>query len=212
MDYLYRTCGATLLESFYALFHYLSKHVPWANFSPQIRWKWSLKTILNLTVSSRDKSNGLNSRKVFQRGSAVKMHFQIQGWEDPLGVSQLVSSGAQLCLTLCDPMNQASLSITKPWSLPKPMSIELVMPSSHLILSPPLLLLPSIFPSIRVFFKWVSSSHQVAKVLEFQTSVLPMNIQDWYPLGWTGWIALQSKDCQESSPTPHLKSQYNIVK
>ena len=51
---------------------------------------------------------------------------------------------------------------------PKPMSIEPVMPSNYLILCHPLLLLPSIFPSIRVFFKWVSSLHQVAKVLEFQ--------------------------------------------
>ena len=46
---------------------------------------------------------------------------------------------------------QASLSITNSWSLPKPMSIESVMPSNHLILCRPLLLLPSIFPSIRVF-------------------------------------------------------------
>ena len=37
-------------------------------------------------------------------------------------------------------------------------------------------------------------------------SVLPMNTQDWSPLGWTGWISLQSKDSQESSPTPQLKS------
>ena len=45
-------------------------------------------------------------------------------------------------------------------------------------------------------FKWVSSSHQVAKVLEFQlqTSVLPMNTQDSSPLGWTGWISLQSRE------------------
>ena len=45
-------------------------------------------------------------------------------------------------------------------------------------------------------FQWVSSSHQVAKVLEFElhsASVLPMNIQDWFPLGWTGLISLQSK-------------------
>ena len=46
---------------------------------------------------------------------------------------------------------QASLSITNSWSPPKPMSIESVMPSNHLILCRPLLLLPSIFPSIRVF-------------------------------------------------------------
>ena len=44
------------------------------------------------------------------------------------------------------------------------------------------------------FFQWVSSSHQVAKVLvSASASVLPMNIQNWSPLGWTGWISLQSK-------------------
>ena len=61
--------------------------------------------------------------------------------------------------------HQASLSITNSWSLLKLMSIESVMPSNHLTLCRPLLLLPSIFPSIRVL-KWVSSLHQVAKVLE----------------------------------------------
>ena len=60
------------------------------------------------------------------------------------------------------------LSITNPRSLLKLMSIESVMPSNHLILCRPLLFLPSIFPSIRVFFQWVSSLHQMAKVLEFQ--------------------------------------------
>ena len=64
------------------------------------------------------------------------------------------SSVTQSCPTLCDPMNSstpASLSITNSWSSPKPMPIELVMPSNHFILSHPLLLLPSIFPIIRVF-------------------------------------------------------------
>ena len=82
------------------------------------------------------------------------------------------SSVAQSCLTLCNPMNctcQASLSITNSWSLPKLTSIESVMPSSHLILCPPLFLLPSIFPRIRVFSNdHVNSSREVAKVLEFQ--------------------------------------------
>ena len=59
------------------------------------------------------------------------------------------SSAAQSCLTLCNPM--ASMSITNPWSLLKLMSIELVMPSNHLILIYSLFLLPSIFTSIRVF-------------------------------------------------------------
>ena len=63
---------------------------------------------------------------------------------------------------------QASLSITNFRSLLKLMSIELVMPSSHLILYRPLLLLPSIPPQHQSLFQWVNSSHEVAKVLEFQ--------------------------------------------
>ena len=63
------------------------------------------------------------------------------------------SSGTQLCLTLWDPMDCSTpgfLVHTNSWSLLKLMSIESVMPSNHLILCHPLLLLPSIFPSIRV--------------------------------------------------------------
>ena len=63
---------------------------------------------------------------------------------------------------------QAFLSITNSQSLLKHMSIKSVRPSNHLILCHPLLLLPSIFPSIRVFSSEASSSHQVAKVLELQ--------------------------------------------
>ena len=62
---------------------------------------------------------------------------------------------------------QASLSITNSQSSPKLMSIELVLPSSHLILCRPLLLLPPIPPRISLF-QWVNCSHEVAKVLEFQ--------------------------------------------
>ena len=90
--------------------------------------------------------------------------------------------------------HQASLSITISWSLLKIMSIELVMPSNHLILCRPLLL-PSIFPSIRVF-----SSEPILHIFGGQStgvsasaSLLPMHIQDWFPLGWTGWISMQSK-------------------
>ena len=90
---------------------------------------------------------------------------------------------------------QASPSITNSRSLLKLMSIESVMPSSYLILCLPLLLLPPIPSSIRVFYNesalrirwpkyWPSSP---------SASILPMNTQDWSPLGWTGWIALQSK-------------------
>ena len=71
---------------------------------------------------------------------------------------------------------QASQSITNSQSPPKPKSIVSVIPSNHLFLCHPLLLLPSIFLSLRVF-----------------SNDLPMNTQDWYPLGWTGWISLQFK-------------------
>ena len=103
-------------------------------------------------------------------------------------------SHVRLFATLWTTACQASLPITNSWSLPKLMSLESVIPSNHLILCCPLLLLPWLFPSIRVFSNesvlciswpnyWVSAS----------TSVLPKNIQDWCPLGWTGWISLQSK-------------------
>ena len=62
-----------------------------------------------------------------------------------------VASRVRLFATPWTAACQASLSITNCWSPPKPMSIESVMPSNHLILCHPLLLLPSIFPSIRVF-------------------------------------------------------------
>ena len=89
---------------------------------------------------------------------------------------------------------QASLSITNSQSLLKLMSIESVMPSNHLILYCPLLLLPWIFPSNRSFqmTRFFTSGGQSIGV-SASTSVLLMNIQDWSPLGWTRWISLQSK-------------------
>ena len=79
---------------------------------------------------------------------------------------------------------QASLSIISSWNLPKPMSIESVMPSNHYILCYPLLLLPSIFSSIRVFSSESAFRIRWPKYWSFSfTSVLPMNIQDWSPLG-----------------------------
>ena len=78
----------------------------------------------------------------------------------------------------------------------KLMFIKLVMPSSHLILCHPLLLLPSNFPSIRVFsnefWKTLPSGGQSIGV-SASASVLPMNIQDLFPLGLTGLISLQSR-------------------
>ena len=89
---------------------------------------------------------------------------------------------------------QDSLSITNSRSSLKLMSIESVMPSSHLILCRPLLLLPPTLPASESFsmsqlFAWGGQSTEVSALASF----LPKNTQDWFPLGWTGWISLQSK-------------------
>ena len=98
---------------------------------------------------------------------------------------------------LCDPMDcrcQGSLSITNFWSLLKLMSIESVVPSNHLILCCPLLLLPSIFPSIRVFFNESVFHIRWPKYWSFSFSITPSKeYSGWFPLGWTGWISLLSK-------------------
>ena len=104
-------------------------------------------------------------------------------WEIPDNYTSVQPlSHVRLFVTPWTAPHQASLSITNSWSLFKLMSIELVMPSNHLILCPPLLVLPSIFPSIRVF------SNESALCIGGQSirvsasaSVFPMNIQDWFP-------------------------------
>ena len=90
---------------------------------------------------------------------------------------------------------QASLSITSSWSLLKLSSIESVMPSNHLILRRPLLLPLSIFPSIRGFSNESVLCIRWPKIIgvSASASVLPMNIQDWFPLGLTSWISLPYK-------------------
>jgi len=123
------------------------------------------------------------------------------------------SEVAQSCPTLCDPVDCSppgssvhgilqvrilewiavsfSRGSSQPWSLLKFMSIESVMLSNHLILCHPLLLLPSIFPSIRVFPKELALCIRQPNI-EASASVPPMNIQGWFPLEFTGLISLQS--------------------
>ena len=88
------------------------------------------------------------------------------------------SSVSQSCLTLCEPMDcshQASFSFTISQSLLKLMSIELVMPSNHLILCYPLLLLPSVLPSIRVFSNESALCIRWPKHWSFSFSISPSN-------------------------------------
>ena len=107
-----------------------------------------------------------------------------------------LNSLAQSCSTLCDPMNHNTPGLPVYHQL-----LESTQTHVHwvgdAIQTPHPLSSPS--PALNLsqhqgLFKWVSSLNQVAKVFEFvSTSVLLMNTQDWSPLGWTGWISLQSR-------------------
>ena len=120
-----------------------------------------------------------------------------------MGSSVQFSSVAQSCLTLCDPMNrstpwitahQASLSINNSQSLLKPMSIEAVMPSNHLILCHPLLLPPSIFPGIRVFSNELVLLIRWSKYWSFSFSISPSNQYSWlisFRIDWFDLLAVQ---------------------
>ena len=112
----------------------------------------------------------------------------------PLIVVAQSLSHVQLFATPWTAAYQASMSFTTFQSLLKLMSIKSMMPSNSLILCCPLLLLSSVFPSIRVFsnesvlcIRWLSIGASASG------SVLPMNIQGWFSLGLTGWISLLSK-------------------
>ena len=102
---------------------------------------------------------------------------------------------------------QASLSITNARSSLRLTSIESVMPSRHLILCHPLLLLPSIPPSISLF-QWVNSSHEVAKVLEFQLQHYSFQRNPRADLLQNGLVGspCSLRDSQESSPTHSSKA------
>ena len=110
-------------------------------------------------------------------------------------------SHVQLFVTLCTAARQASMSITNSWSLLKLMSIESVMPSNHLILSRPLLLSPSIFSASGSF-----TMSQLFASASASASVLPMNIQGWFPLGLTSWISLQFKGLSRAFSNTQFKS------
>ena len=117
-------------------------------------------------------------------------------------------SHAKLFETTWTPEYQASLSFTPSQSLLRFMSIELVMPFNHLILCCPLLFLPSIFPSIRVFSKsQLFSSGGQSIGASASASVLPMNTQDWFHLGLMGVISLLSKGLSGVFLTPSELSE-----
>ena len=118
------------------------------------------------------------------------------------------SSVAQSCLTLCDPMNRSTLGLPIHHQLPEFTQTHVhrvgdaisssVVPFSS---CPQSLPASGSFPMSQLF-AWGGRSIGVSA----SSSVLPMNIQDWSPLGWTGWSPCSPRDSQESSPTPQFKS------
>jgi len=128
---------------------------------------------------------------------------------DGIGVVQLLSH-VQFFVTPWTAASQAPLSTTISWNLFKLMSIELVMLSNHFILCHPLVLWLSIFPSIRVFSNESTLHIRWPKYWSFSFSISPLvNIQDWFPLGWTGLISLLSTGFSRVfSKTTVLKYQF----
>ena len=109
--------------------------------------------------------------------------------------------------------HQASLSITNSRSSPKPMSVESVMPSSHLILCCPLVLLPSIFPSIRVFLNESDLHIRWPKYWKFQLQHQSFQwiVRTDFLWDWLVGSPRCPGDSQESSPTPQFKSNNSLM-
>ena len=96
--------------------------------------------------------------------------------------------------------HQASLSFTIHQSLLKLMSNESVMPSNHLILCCPLLLLPSMLPIVNVFSNMLTlTSGSQSMGASASASVLPINIQNWFPLWWASLISLHPRDSSKKT-------------
>ena len=107
---------------------------------------------------------------------------------------QFSHSHVRLFVTPWTAAHQVSLSITNFWSPPKPMFIESVMPSNHLILCCPLFFLPSIFPSIRVFSNELALHISWPKYWSFNFNISPSNEHPrLISFRKDGWISLQSK-------------------
>ena len=138
--------------------------------------------------------------------------------------SSYFSSVAQSCPTLCDPMNhshepqpwttarQDSLSITNSQSPPKPMSIKSVMPSNHLILCGPLLLLPSIFPRISVFSNESALRIRWPKYWSFSFNISPFNEHPGLISFRMDWLDLLAVQGALKSLLQHYSSKASILR
>ena len=121
-------------------------------------------------------------------------------------------SRVQLFVTPWTEARQASLSITNSWSLPKLMSIELVIPSNHLILCRPLLLLPSIFPSIRAFSNESALHIRWPKHLSFSFNISPSNVHTGLISFRMDWLDLLAVQGTLKSLLQHHSSKASILR
>ena len=135
------------------------------------------------------------------------------GWADIQFSSVQLLSRVWLFATPWTVAHQASLSITNSWSSLKLMSIQSVMPSSHLILCHPLLLLPPIPPSIRVFSNESTLRLRWPKYWSFSFSISTSKEHPGLNLLQNGLVGspCSPRDSQESSPTPEFKSINSLV-
>ena len=129
----------------------------------------------------------------------------------PLSSVQSLSH-VQLFATPWTAARQASLSITNSWSLPKPMSIESVMPSSHLILCHPLLLLPSIFPNIRVISNESALRIRWPEYWSFSFNISPYNEHPGLISFRMDWLDLLAVQGTLKSLLQHHSSKASILR
>ena len=141
------------------------------------------------------------TRKIKEYITKLRSNFQLSSVQS--------RSRVWLIVTPWTAVYQASLSITNSWSPPKPMSIESVIPSNHLLLCLPFSSCPQSFPasgSFQMSQRFTSGGQSIR--VAASTSVLPKNTQDW-SLGWTGWISSLSKGLSRAfSNTAVQKHQF----
>ena len=164
-----------------------------------------------------NKVNGISYSRCGQRlpgGGQAVLRGQYKHLLSKL-LSVQFSSVAQLCLILCDPVDCSTPGLPvhqQPWSLLKLMSIELVMPSNHLILCHPLLLLPSIFPSIRVFFNESVLHIRWPKFWSFSLNISPSSEYSGLISFRMDWLILHAVQGTLESLLQHYSSKALILR
>ena len=140
-----------------------------------------------------------------------RMIFRFLAYQPKFSSVQSLSC-VRLFMTPWTAAHQASLSITNSWSLPKFMPIESVMPSNHLILCRPLLLLPSIFPSIRVFSNESSLRIRWPKYWSFSFNISPSNEHPGLVSFRMDWLDLLAVQGTLKSLLQHHSSKASILR